>query len=98
MAKSLSEDLRARVIAAVDGGLSRRAAAARFGGAAASAVRWVREWGETGATCARAQGGDQRSHRIEGYPDIIPMMIDRPGDNPLGAFEAAMLQGRGCTF
>ena len=43
MAKSLSEDLRARVIAAVEGGLSRRAAAARFGIGAASAVRWVRE-------------------------------------------------------
>lgn len=53
MAQSLSDDLPARVIAAVDGGLSRRAAAARFGVAAASAVRWVREWRETGAALAR---------------------------------------------
>lgn len=39
MTKSISEDLRSRVILAVDGGLSRRAAAERFGVAAASAVR-----------------------------------------------------------
>lgn len=65
MAKSLSEDLRARVIAAVEGGLSRRSAAARFGVAAASAVRWVREWRETGAARARQQGGDRRSHRMK---------------------------------
>jgi transposase len=77
MAKSLSEDLRSRVIAAVDGGLSRRAAAERFGVAAASAVRWVREWRENGATRAKAQGGDKRSRRIEVYRDFI-----------LGAIEA----------
>ncbi|MEE4209245.1 MAG: IS630 family transposase, partial [Parvularcula sp.] len=31
MSKALSQDLRDRVVAAIDGGLSRRAAAARFG-------------------------------------------------------------------
>ena len=64
MTKSISEDLRSRVIAAVDGGLSRRAAAERFGVAAASAIRWVREWRETGSTRAKRQGGDMRSRRI----------------------------------
>jgi len=53
MTKSISEDLRSRVIAAVDGGLSRLAAAERFGVAVASAVRWVREWRETGSTRAK---------------------------------------------
>ncbi|MFK4875156.1 helix-turn-helix domain-containing protein [Novosphingobium sp. ZW T3_23] len=42
MTKSISEDLRSRVVAAVDNGLSRRAAAERFGVGTASAVRWVR--------------------------------------------------------
>ena len=40
MAKSLSIDLRQRVIAAIDGGLSCRRAAERFGVSAASAIRW----------------------------------------------------------
>lgn len=80
MTKPISEDLRSRLIAAVDGGLSRRAAARRFGVAAASAVRWVREWRETGATRAKPQGGDKRSQRIEAYRDIILRAIDSQVD------------------
>lgn len=46
MAKSLYEDWRARIIAAVEGGLSRRAAAARVDIAAASAVHAQQQGGE----------------------------------------------------
>jgi transposase len=49
MAKPLSEDLRVRVIEAVKGGMSRRAAAERFDISSASAVRIVREWRSSGA-------------------------------------------------
>jgi transposase len=80
MTKSLSEDLRSRVIAAVDGGLSRRAAAGRFGIAAASAVRWVREWRESGVTRAKPQGGDKRSRRIEAYREVILAAIEGQDD------------------
>ncbi|HZR90377.1 MAG TPA: helix-turn-helix domain-containing protein, partial [Bradyrhizobium sp.] len=48
--QALSEDLRIRVVRAVEGGLSRRAAAERFGISAASAVRFVKDWRESGAT------------------------------------------------
>jgi transposase len=77
MAKTLSEDLRSRVIAAVNGGMSRNAAAERFGIAVATAVRWLRAWHDTGATAAKPKGGDLRSYRIEAYRDVI-----------LGAIEA----------
>ena len=80
MTKALSEDLRSRVIAAVDGGLSRRAAAERFGIGASSAVRWVREWRESGTTSARRQGGDTRSQRIEAFRDVILAAIDTQVD------------------
>lgn len=80
MTKPISEDLRSRVIAAVDGGLSRRAAADRFGIAASSAVRWVREWRENGAKCAKRQGGDTRSQRIEAFRDVILAAIDTQVD------------------
>jgi transposase len=80
MTRPLSEDLRLRVIAAVDGGLSRRAAAERFGVAIASAIRWVREWRESGSTRAKPQGGDKRSHRIEAYRDVILAAIERQVD------------------
>jgi transposase len=80
MAKSLSEDLRSRLIASVRAGLSRRGAAKRFGVAAASAVRWVEEWEATGATCAKPQGGDQRSGRIEAYGEVILAAIEAQVD------------------
>jgi transposase len=80
MARTLSEDLRSRVIVAVDSGMSRRAAAERFGVAVASAVRWVHEWRTTGASSAKPKGGDQRSHRIESYRAIIMKAIDAQVD------------------
>src|SRR4051812_24150715 len=40
MPKSLSFDLRSRVLAAIDAGLSCRQAATRFGVSASSAIRW----------------------------------------------------------
>jgi len=80
MAKPLSEDLRVRIVQAVNGGMSRRAAAERFGVSAASAVRFVREWRESGSVCAKPQGGDQRSHRIEAHRDLILGAIEAKPD------------------
>lgn len=80
MAKSLSQDLRARLIAAVKGGMSRRAAAERFGVSASSAVRWMQAWRAAGAARARRQGGDRRSQRIEAFADIILAAVARKVD------------------
>ena len=44
MPKPLSIDLRERVLAAVAGGRSRRAAAERFGVAPSTAIKWVATW------------------------------------------------------
>jgi hypothetical protein len=54
MTAPLSNDLRARVVRAIEGGLSRRAAAAKFDVSIASAVRWYqrykrRSWRRTAA-------------------------------------------------
>jgi transposase len=48
MGNPLSNDLRSRLVAAVAGGLSRRAAAERFGVSVASAVRWMQAVNPTG--------------------------------------------------
>ena len=98
MTRSISEDLRFRVIAAVDGGLSRRAAAERFGVAAASAVRWVREWRETGSTRAKPQGGDMRSRRIEAYRDVILGAIDEQVDITLVELAQMLRSEHDATF
>jgi transposase len=72
MAKPLSEDLRVRIIRAVEEeGMSRRAAAQRFGISASSAIRIVSDWRTSGKTRAKGPGGDQRSHRIEAHHAAI---------------------------
>jgi transposase len=98
MAKSLSEDLRSRVIAAVDAGLSRRAAAERFGVAVASATRWVREWRESGATCAKPQGGDRRSCRIEAYREVILAAVEQQVDITLVELAEMLREKHGMAF
>ncbi len=55
MATPLSEDLRIRISQAVEGGMSRRAAAERFGVSPSSAVRFVSEWCQRRATHGRTR-------------------------------------------
>ena len=50
MADYLSKDLRIRAIEAVEAGLSRRGAAARFGVSVSNGIRWVDVWRRTGRT------------------------------------------------
>ena len=58
MAKPLSMDLRARVVAAVEeDGLSRRAAASRFGVGVSTAIDWVRRFRDTGSAAPGQMGG-----------------------------------------
>jgi transposase len=75
MTKPLSNDLRARAVEAVASGMSRRAAAERFGVAASTVVKWVRRWRETGTWAARPQGGDKRSERIEVHSEEILALV-----------------------
>jgi transposase len=98
MAKSLSQDLRCRLIWAVAGGLSRRGAAERFGVSAASAVRWVRSWRETGRRAAKRQGGDRRSERIEVYGSVILGAIEAKVDLTLSEIAEMLRVEHGTSF
>src|SRR5271156_6953531 len=63
MARSLSVDLRRRVVGAIEGGLSCRAAAQRFGVSASSAIRWRAQERREGDLRPKLQGGDRHSDR-----------------------------------
>lgn len=65
MAQALSMDLRVRLLAAIDSGLSCRAAAARFAVAPSTAIRWQTQRRDTGSFTPKPQGGDMRSRRVE---------------------------------
>ena len=98
MAKSLSEDLRSRLIAAVDAGMSRRGAAERFGVAVATSIRWVSAWRRDGATCARPRGGNIGSHRIETYRAVVLAAIDAQVDITLTELADMLRQQHGASF
>jgi len=80
MGKPLSMDLRERVIEAIDGGMSRRGAAARYGIAPSTAIRWDNERRKTGSFGPKRQGCDMRSQRIEAHADVIHGALEETPD------------------
>jgi transposase len=98
MAKPLSDDLRSRVIEVVEGGMSRRAAAARFAVSTSSAVRWAAAWRSAGRVGAKPQGGDQRSHRIEAFGATILAAVAARVDITLVELAALLRERHGARF
>src|SRR5271169_5160029 len=80
---ALSDDLRERVVGAVvEGGMSRNAAAKRFGVSIASAVRWVARFKAKGAISPSPTGGDRLSNRG-------PSRLSSGSHSPPGGHDAA---------
>ena len=97
MSRSLSLDLRVRVVAAVAAGSSHRAAAARYGVSAASVSRWRRRARLEGDPGPRAVGGDRRSGRIEAYSGLILGVLSETPDVTIEELRR-LLAGRGLCF
>jgi transposase len=95
MTRPLSNDIRERLVSAVDSGLSRRSAARRFGVAASTAIKWVDQWRRTGDVGPRPQGGDHRSHRIEAHAEEILALVNEMPDITLGEIAAQLDEGHG---
>ena len=98
MAKTLSQDLRSRLIGAVEGGLSCRAAAARFAVGVTTAIRWVRVFRSMGVTAPKPKGGDLRSHRIEACRDVILGAIEAKVDITLVELAEWLRREHGVSF
>lgn len=97
MTAPLSNDLRWRVVRAIEVGLSRRAAAAKFDVSIASAVRWHQRYARTGSIEPDAMGGDRHSHRAEAHAAKVLGWID--ADRDLSLVEiAARLADEGHVF
>ena len=92
MARTLSQDLRDRVVAAIDGGLSCRAAADRFGVSASSAIRWRQLALQHGQALAKARGGDRHSGRIEAHGQFIRELVAKQGDMTLVEIRARLVE------
>jgi transposase len=92
MARSLSRDLRNRVLAAIDDGASCRQAALRFNVSAASAIRWNALRRRRGDASPRPQGGDRRSHRIEAHAATILDLLESKRDITLVELKQALAE------
>ena len=90
MPKPLSFDLRSRVLAAVDAGLSCRQAAERFGVSASSAIRWAARRRCAGDARPRPQGGDRLSHKTEAHADLIHAALAEVPDMTLPELKARL--------
>lgn len=96
---ALSDDLRERVVkAVVEEGMSRNAAARRFGVGIASAVRWVARFQATGTVARSPMGGDRRSQRIEAHRDYLLGLNRRQPDMTLLEIQARLIANCGERF
>ena len=94
MAKPYSQDLRDRVIAAVEGGKSRREVARTFRVGISTVIVWVRRFRETGSDSARPMGGDYSS-RLKGERVWLLSRIERDNDVTLEEIRAELQTERG---
>ncbi len=92
MGRGLSQDLRERVVGAIEGGMSCRQAALRFGVSAASAIRWRQLSLRHGTPAAKPQGGDRRSARIEAHASFILGTIEAKDDITLVELQALLAE------
>src|ERR1700687_4355681 len=84
-----SQDLRERVVACVERGVSARAAAKRFDISISTAVRWVQRWRREGQFEARAMGGDHRS-RLKEHRSLVLELIAKQPDLTLQEIRSAL--------
>lgn len=92
MPRSLHFDLRSRVLAAVDEGLSCRQAAERFGVSASSAIRWQALRRSGGDARSKPQGGDRLSYRTEAHAGLIAVALAEVPDMILSELKDRLTQ------
>ena len=61
-------------------------------------MRFVSEWRQNGATSAKSQGGDQRSHRIEAHREMILSVIKANPDMTLVQIAEMLEAETGASF
>jgi len=91
MGKPYSMDLRARVVAAVEGGLSRNEAARRFNIAVSTAINWVRRKQDTGSV-APGQMGGYKPRSIRGEHEVWLLERIQRGDYTLRGLVAELAE------
>jgi transposase len=77
MSRAYSQDLRERVVAAVEAGATRQAAGDRFGVSDSSAIRWVQRWRASGELAAK-RGGGSSSPLEQHAAALLALVAEQP--------------------
>jgi transposase len=96
MARPYSRDLRDRVVAAVEGGMSCRRAAKLFNLGISTVINWVRRFRQTGSAAAKPMGGDYNS-RLKGERVWLLARIEQDNDLTLEDIRAELKAERGIS-
>jgi transposase len=92
MPKPYSDDLRERVIEAVEAGASRREAAESFNLSPSSAVKWLQRWRNTGSAKAKPSRGS--TSPLEKHAKWLLALVAEQPDLTLDEIVAAMRKRR----
>jgi transposase len=95
MGRAHSCDLRDRVYASIAEGVSRRAAARRFGVSAATAVRLAQRKAQTGSLAPAKQGRPAGSGKLAAFRDIVIAWVEADGDVTLSELTARLAAEHG---
>jgi transposase len=95
MPKAYSDDLRVRVVRAVDAGASRRSVAAKFEVSVSFVIRLVAQWRASGSAKVRGTGGRPR-HRLEPHGELVDRLLAARRDTTLEELRVA-LAGEGVS-
>jgi putative transposase len=93
MGRAYSNDLRERIVRAVDAGLSCRKAAVQFAVSVSCVIKLVQRWRRTGAV-APGQMGGWRDYALAGHEARVRALVARRPDLTLEELRAA-LAGQG---
>ena len=88
MPKPYSQDLRERVVEAVEAGATRHATAARFKVSVASAIRWMQRWQKSGEIAAKPCGGSDSP--LEDHEAVLLALAAEQPDLTLDEFCAVL--------
>jgi transposase len=88
MPRPYSNDLRARVIEAIEAGASRREVAERYELSASVVVLWAQRFEQTGSVAAKPSGGS--TSPLEEHADFLLTLIVKRPDLTLDEIVAAM--------
>jgi transposase len=89
MARAHSQDLRERIVRAVEAGSSRRAAAAQFAVSESCAIKLMQRWERTGSVAPAAIGG-KKPYALAGHVDLVRALIAAQPDATIDELRAQL--------